>query len=235
MKALLTVILDRSGSMAGREDDVVGGVNKFIEDQKAVPGEALLSLVRFDTQYENFRSMKSLNEVEPLKRDEFVPRGQTALLDAIGLTLNVLDEDWKKHTPDKAIVVIVTDGQENASREFNREKIKSMIESRERSGKWTFIYLGADVTTFDDARAMGIQMSNTARYTNSAQGVRSGYAGVSASVGNLRGGASHANLGGVIPEEQDQIPTPGPTPASTVAKDPAWTPPQPSQPWTPPA
>lgn len=217
MKALLCAILDRSGSMSGRETDVIGGVNKFIEEQKAVPGEARLSLVRFDTEYEKFRPIQPLNEVEPLKRDEYVPRGSTALLDAIGRTLFALDMEWSLYQPDKCIVVIVTDGQENASREFKHAQIKAQIESREKSGKWTFIYLGADVTTFDDAAGLGIQMSNTAQYSNTAAGTKSLYSTVSASVGSLRSGATHAGLGGVIPEDDKPQDTP-PQPTT-------WTPP----------
>lgn len=202
MKTLLCVILDRSGSMSGREADVVGGVNTFLEGQRAVPGEALVSLVRFDTEIETFVATKPLALVEPLKPSDFVPRGQTALLDAIGRTLARLDQEWWEHRPDKAIVVIVTDGAENASREFKRERIKEMIQARERSERWSFIYLGANVDAFAEAAAMGFTVQNTAGYANTEKGVRATYGVVSQSVMNMRTGvADDAMLGGNIAED----------------------------------
>lgn len=244
MKALLCVILDRSGSMGGRESDVIGGVNKFIEEQQKVPGEALISMVRFDTEYERFRPMTDIKSMEPMRPSEFVPRGSTALLDAIGRTLSALEEDWRREQPEKCIVVIVTDGQENASKEFTRPQIKEMISAREASGKWNFIYLGSDISTFDDAKGLGIRLDSTAMYTNNAAGIKSMYATVGSSVGSLRAGASSAGLGGVIDTEApQQQPQPQPLSAAQQVSPPpavhgttaAWTPPQPTQPWTPPA
>jgi hypothetical protein len=122
------------------------------------------------------------------------------LLDAVGRTLISLDHASKEYLPDKCIVVIVTDGKENASREFRREQIKQMIEAREESGKWTFIYLGADVSTFSEAGSLGIQLMNTARFINTAGGSVQLYATTSERIAALRMGAKDAGLGGVIPE-----------------------------------
>src|SRR5712671_2344415 len=125
MKTMICLILDRSGSMTGRETDVVGGVNKFIEEQKQLPDPASLAIVRFDDQaIERFREMKPLAQVEPLQPKEFVPRGNTPLLDAVGSTIAKLDEDWKTEKPDRCILMIVTDGQENASKEYTKSKSK---------------------------------------------------------------------------------------------------------------
>src|SRR6185369_4884147 len=163
MKTMICLILDRSGSMAGRESDVVGGVNTFIEEQKKLPDPACMAFVRFDTDaIERFRQMQNISEVSPMNKEEYQPRGGTPLLDAIGQTINGLDSDWKKENPDRAIVVIVTDGEENSSREYTKEKIKDMIKAREDSGKWSFIYLGANVDSFANAGSMGINLQNVA-------------------------------------------------------------------------
>lgn len=199
MKTLMCLVLDRSGSMAGKESDVIGGVNKFIADQQAIDGEAVISMVRFDDHYENFRPAHDLRLAQHITDADYSPRGGTALLDAIGRSLRELDAAWTAHHPSRAIVVIVTDGQENASREFTKPVIKGMIEAREKSGLWSFIYLGADVNSFADASALGIARHNTSTYDNTAAGTRATYATASASVGTMRmTGSTNAHLGGHI-------------------------------------
>lgn len=204
MKTLITLVLDRSGSMAPRVNDVIGGVNRFIEEQKRVPSPAVVSFVRFDTVYELFRPSVPLEEVSLLQPHEFQPRGGTALLDAVGRTLGEMDLAWARHYPDRAIVVIVTDGEENSSKEFTLDRIRRMIRDREESGKWTFIYIGADLNTFAAATQLGIQHVNTARYVNTSMGTQTMYGAVSESVANLRTGvASNAGLGKDLNETPD--------------------------------
>lgn len=235
MKTMICLILDRSGSMSGREDDVVGGVNTFIVEQQKLPDPASIALVRFDAEaVERFREMQPLAEVKPLTRADFVPRGGTPLLDAIGRTVAQLDIDWVSERPERAIVMIVTDGQENASREYSKEKIREMITSREASGLWGFVYLGANVDAFAEAGALGMRASNTAGFTSSAAGTRSAYGVSGQSVFNMRSsGVMDANLGRNIAENEVPVATPPPV----VAPD--WIPPQTSTPvsgaWTPPA
>lgn len=204
MKTMICLILDRSGSMTGRETDVVGGVNKFIEEQKQLPDPASLAIVRFDDQaIERFREMKPLAQVEPLQPKEFIPRGNTPLLDAVGSTIAKLDEDWKTEKPDRCILMIVTDGQENASKEYTKGKVKSMIEARQNSNLWAIIYLGANVDAFAEAGAMGINLANTAGYRNTSAGTASSYATASGSVRHMRvsGSTVAHNLGGNIDED----------------------------------
>lgn len=241
MKTMICLILDRSGSMSGRENDVVGGVNAFIEEQKKLPDPASIAFVRFETgSIERFRPMMALGEVKPLDRAEYVPAGGTPLLDAIGQTVTALEDDWKREQPERAIVVIVTDGEENASREYKKAKIKKMIESRQASGKWAFIYLGANVDAFAEGASMGFSGANTAQYTNSAVGTVRMYGAVSKAALSVRetGQTLAKNLGGHIGEKDDQYPQP-PVVASPVppvtAQAPAWTEPKPVAAWTPPA
>lgn len=248
MKTMLCMILDRSGSMGGRERDVVGGVNRFIADQKEVKGceRDVISMMRFDSVVERFRSMKPLALCPMLLDQEYQPRGSTALLDAIGHTLKQLDEDWSVERPDRCICVIVTDGEENASVEFNRDQVKRMIQSRERSGRWSFIYLGANVDAFAEAQKMGISAINTVQYdSRTSRGIEQVYASASAAVGTMRatGSTQAHNLG--VDLTKGQVGQAGPlfkpqVPGVDLTQMPKqamqWTPPEekPGEQWVPP-
>jgi uncharacterized protein YegL len=251
-KTMICIILDRSGSMQGRESDVVGGVNSFIVGQQTIDQPACLALVRFDSQaIERFREMQDLKEVKPIMAADFVPRGGTPLLDALGQTINTLEEDWRREKPERAIVVVVTDGYENASHEFTKAKIKEMIEARQASGMWAFIYLGADVDAFAEGASMGFSESNTAGFTNTSAGIRGAYGAMSKGVSNMRAsGVTHAtNLNRNIGENDDvskpttatnipppHVPNTAVPPAPDTVKP--WTPPNTtptaSATWTPP-
>lgn len=204
MKTILCLILDRSGSMGGRETDVVNGVNSFIAEQKKLPDPAAIAFVRFDSEaVERFRPMQNLADVQPLAMNEYQPRGGTPLLDAVGRTIVQMDEDWKVEKAERAVCVIVTDGQENASNEYTKEKIKAMIQTRQDSGLWAFIYLGANVDAFAEAHSIGINLNNAANYQNTALGTQSLYAAASASSSGMRttGNMVATNLGGDIQED----------------------------------
>lgn len=243
MKTMICLILDRSGSMQGRENDVIGGVNSFIEEQKKLPAPASVAFVRFDTDAtERFRPMKPLTEVEPLTRNDYQPRGGTPLLDAVGRTITALDEDWKTEKPERCIVVIVTDGEENASKEYTKQKIQALIKARQDSGMWAFIYLGANVDAFHEAGQMGIAAANTAGYTNTSAGVKHMYSTASASVKHMRssGATLSHNLGRNLGEQDDdQQAAPAPAPIPQQAASTTWVPPTgaptSSGTWTPPS
>jgi len=212
MKSMICLILDRSGSMSGRETDVIGGVNTFIIEQQKLPDSASIAFVRFDTgAIERFKPMQALNECKLLTPDDFQPRGGTPLLDAIGTTINQLDEDWKREQPERAIVVIVTDGEENASNEYTKAKIQAMIKTRQDSGKWAFIYLGANVDAFAEAGSMGISMANTAGYSNTVKGIKAMYATTSDTVSMMRstGSVIANNLGRNLKENEAVWTPPG--------------------------
>jgi uncharacterized protein YegL len=255
LKSMICLILDRSGSMMGRENDVIGGVNTFLDEQKKLPDPASVAFVRFDaagagpgsgTSIERFRPMQPLAKVEHLTRSEYQPRGGTPLLDAVGTTIMQLEEDWKTEKPDRCIVVVVTDGEENSSHEYTKAKVKELIDARQKSGLWSFIYLGANVDAFAEASAMGFVMQNTAGYQSTSAGTKSAYATVSHSVGAMRhsGHTVAHNLGGNIGEDGSLQVPPTLKPAKTAgghggheAVDPTWNPPTTpsSGPWKPPA
>lgn len=237
MKTMICLVLDRSGSMGGRENDVVGGVNAFIEEQRKLPDPACMAFVRFDSEaIERFQPMQALAEVKMMTKDDFKPRAGTPLLDAIGQTITALEEDWKREQPDRAIMLIVTDGEENHSREYTKAKIKEMIESRQASGKWGFIYLGANVDAFAEGGSMGFSRANTAGYQNTAKGTQTLYAAASNAVRGMRLSAATeaAGLGRNVGEDEPEQPVVASAPPQAPS-GPQWQAPKPAGPWTPPA
>lgn len=240
MKTMIVVILDRSGSMSALEAEVVSGVNSFLEEQRAVDKPASLAMVRFDSEaIERFRPMLAIRDVAALERREFKARSWTPLLDAVGATITEMEQDWKREQPDQAILVIATDGAENASKTFSKARVKEMIEARQASGKWAFIYLGANVDAFSEAGGMGINVANTAGYNATAAGIKSSYATVSASVGAMRmtGKLTADNLAGKIEDDGSLTKAVPPAGLASGANTTAWTPPAPADKaaWTPPS
>lgn len=153
----ITLIVDRSGSMHAIQSDAEGGVNAFIAEQAKQPSEALLTLVQFDTEYE---CLYNGIPVQKVPAYSLQPRGSTALLDAIGRTINAvgrrLSQMNEADRPGMVIVVVMTDGAENSSHEFTKAQIKSMIEHQQIVYKWHFTFLGANQDSFAEAGAMGI-------------------------------------------------------------------------------
>ncbi|QEL18002.1 vWA domain-containing protein [Limnoglobus roseus] len=181
----ITVVMDRSGSMQACQADAEGGLNRFVEDQKKLPGEATFTLVQFDHEYEFVHKAIPIRTV-PYCR--LVPRGNTALLDAVGRAIVETGERLAKtpeaDRPALVVFVITTDGQENASREYTKAKVQEMISHQTDVYKWQFTYLGANQDSFGEAGAMGIPMSGTANFT--AATARVAYASASAQVGRMR-------------------------------------------------
>lgn len=157
----LFFILDRSGSMRGSEKDTINGFNAFVERQAAQNHNILVTVVLFDGEYEILYERKPISEVKPLTNEEYFVRGTTALLDAIGRTVNTY-----RREVNNAMCVITTDGYENSSREFNRTQIRDMVEN---SG-WEFVYIGADIDAYSEASQIGIRQSRIARHRKTAEG-----------------------------------------------------------------
>jgi Mg-chelatase subunit ChlD len=182
-------LLDRSGSMAGLERDTIGGFNAFIERQCGLEGETLLTAVLFDDEYEVLWEGVDAKEARLTDKDYYA-RGMTALLDAAGKTiLDVgcrLSKTSEEQRPGKVIVVITTDGMENASREFTYEKVKELIKHQQEKYNWEFIFLGANIDASREAESIGICMDNAYQFEASEQGLKSMYSIVSEAVTEKR-------------------------------------------------
>lgn len=186
----MVFILDRSGSMHDLTNDTIGGFNSMIENQKKEEGEAFVTTVLFDDQYELLHDHVDIQQVEPITNKEYYARGCTALLDAIGKTINSIGNRLsgtpEDERPDKVIFIITTDGFENASREFNKSTIKEMIEHQQNKYSWTFIFLGANMDAVGEAASLGINASHSHTYTANTQGTTSVYTSLDATISCLR-------------------------------------------------
>ena len=192
MKTEIVCIIDRSGSMQAIRQDAIGGFNQFLEAQKAVPGEALFTLALFDHEYLLVQDAVPLDNANPMSNETFVPRGTTALLDAIGRTVNSIGARLhaSQSKPDKVIVLILTDGAENASTEFSSAKIKEMIEHQQQKYAWEFVFLGANQDAITAGAAIGIPAHNTVQFAADAQGTADAYRSMSVMSTAYRTGAS---------------------------------------------
>lgn len=156
-------VIDESGSMGSVRADVIGGFNTFLKDQKELPGEAILTLVKFDTNYKKLEEGTLLEQVKELDNERYSPGGMTALLDAVGKTINevisrhaTLPEEDK---PSKVILAVFTDGEENSSEEFrNLKDLAKMVKEREDAG-WEILFMGADIDAWGDGQRMGFSKS----------------------------------------------------------------------------
>jgi hypothetical protein len=188
MKTEIVFILDRSGSMGGMESDVIGGFNAFLSEQKKLKDKALLTTILFDTEYEVLHDGIDIQKVEPITKREYYVRGGTALLDAVGRAISGVKSHYKDG--DKVLFVINTDGEENSSHEFTKDKLKKMIEKREKKDNWKFMFLGANIDSFSVASGIGIPMAHTSNYAQTEQGYTLMYNTVSDTVSNYRGALS---------------------------------------------
>ena len=164
----IVFILDRSGSMAGLEDDTIGGFNAMIEKQKGEPGEAVISTVLFDHESVVIHDRVDVKRIKPMTRKEYYVRGCTALLDAVGGAIhhigNVHKYAREKDRPEKTLFVITTDGMENASRKYSYEKLRAMIDRQKEKYGWEFLFLGANIDAAKEAARFGITADHAANY-----------------------------------------------------------------------
>jgi hypothetical protein len=191
----ITVILDRTGSMQSIRDDTIGGFNAFLNAQQREPGRATLTLVQFDSQdpYEVIHHFRPIAEIPDLTRETFVPRASTPLLDAIGRGINDLDATLAKqpeaNRPARIVIAIVTDGQENASREFDQATIKQMIREKQ-AADWQFVFLSADLGAISEAIAGGVKASSAMAFDKTAKGAAAAWGAVSDQIANYRAARS---------------------------------------------
>ena len=186
----LVMILDRSGSMSGLEADTIGGFNGMIEKQKKEDGEAYVSVILFDDQSEVIYDRVDIGKVEPMTDRQYYVRGCTALLDAVGDAIHHIGNIHKyareEDVPEKTIFIITTDGLENASRRYNYNKVRRMIERQKEKYNWEFIFLGANIDAAAEAAKIGIGASRAARYECDSAGTALNYSVVGNTVAKLR-------------------------------------------------
>ena len=188
----LVFILDRSGSMSGLESDTIGGYNAMLEKQKKEAGESTVTTVLFDDKYELLHDRTDLKGIAPITDREYYVRGCTALLDAIGKTIQKIANVQKHTSPenraDKVLFVITTDGMENASREYTYDKIRALVERQKQEYGWEFLFLGANIDAISTARRFGIGADRAVNYHADSQGTRLNYEVVSETVSCMRAG-----------------------------------------------
>lgn len=177
MKVEIACVLDRSGSMTTIRDDAIGGFNAFLKDQQAIPGEAKLTLALFDDQYDVIHDAVDIASVPELTAETFVPRGWTALYDAVGRTIDGIGARLSaaQDKPEKVIFVILTDGMENRSKEYTQERIAEMIKHQSEKYGWEFIFLAANQDAFATGAQMNIPARTTANFAANSVGTQSAY------------------------------------------------------------
>lgn len=172
----LVFILDRSGSMRGLEADTIGGFNSMIARQKE--GSTLVTTVLFNTRFATIHDSVPIDEIAELTEDDYFPRGSTALLDAVGKTIgNIMDKQHEQKAsqrPEKTIVVIITDGYENASRLYDYNMIKDLVQKQSDLG-WEFLFLGAKIDAFAEGRRLGIRRNRSCKIIADDEGTRRAY------------------------------------------------------------
>lgn len=188
MKTDISIILDRSGSMSSVREDTIGGYNTFLADQKKVEGEAVWSLYQFDDRFEHVVKAQNIQDVEPLTSKTFVPRGNTALLDAIGRVVAETGERLDKMTdkPDQVVVVILTDGAENCSVEYTRDKVFEMITHQKDKYRWEFNFLGSNQDAIAVGRTFGVNADSSMSYASNSKGTRSAFLSTSQNLSAFR-------------------------------------------------
>lgn len=205
-KTEIAILMDASGSMQDIRDDAVGGLNAFIADQKKEPGRANLTVTFFDSnRFDRWVDGIDLRRC-PVLGKEYQPGASTPLLDATGRTIEELGERLRAmpeaERPGRVMVIVITDGYENASTVFTKQRIKEMIRHQEEVYKWRFVYLGANVDAFDEGHAMGYSANHIAGYRSNKRGVHAMMRAVSAAASAYRKGKAIDNLGRDIDESE---------------------------------
>ena len=192
IKTELIFILDRSGSMGGLESDTIGGFNATINDQKTLEEETRVTTILFDNFFEILHDRIDLQDLPTLTEKDYFVRGSTALYDAVALGINkivnVQKQTKQDGRADKVIMVIITDGYENSSRETNAAMLHKMIDGCKKDG-WEFLFLGADIDAQAAAGAIGIQSSRASNFVKDAQGVQVQYDSLNVAIRTMRSGA----------------------------------------------
>lgn len=190
LRTEIVFILDRSGSMGGRQQDVIGGFNRMLADQRRNPGECHVSTVLFDDVSEVLHNRVPIGRMAPLTEEQYTVRGCTAYYDALGRAIrhHVLVQ---RHLPadrraDKVVFVVMTDGYENASQEFDARKLRDIVQTEQDKWGWEFVFLGAGIDAIQAAADIGIAADRAVNFVADSTGIAASFDGVSRAVGNLR-------------------------------------------------
>jgi len=185
----IVMVVDKSGSMAHKAQDAIGGMNTFIKDQQKVPKECNLSIYFFDTDFIPIRESISMGDAPLINDSIYSPGGMTALLDAVGKSIDDLSKRLfsRSKQPEHVIFVIVTDGQENSSKEYKLDQIKSLVKEKENQG-WKFIFLGAGTDEFAETQGLSMGFSGGVGSGTLPGEVRASYDSASVCSTNIRKG-----------------------------------------------
>lgn len=186
----INVIVDASGSMAGLSHDTIGNFNAFLKEQKEFPGEAVFTLCTFNTDYRLPHDFVKLASVPNLDSKTYVPQGGTALLDAMGTTIDSVGRKLaalpEEERPSKVIFLIITDGHENSSHRYSAAQIKSMVEHQKDVYSWEFVFMGANIDAIAAGTNLGISAQNTLNYAATSAGTADLYKSISSSMNTYR-------------------------------------------------
>lgn len=219
----LVVVLDKSGSMSTVISDAIGGFNTFLKAQQEAPGEAKITVVQFDTVLEFYATNADVKSVKPLNEKTYVPRGNTALYDAVGIAIDetgkrlaALDE---KDRPSKVIFAILTDGEENSSSKYTGKQVREMLAHQRDKYNWDFVFLAAGEGAFKEAENFGMSMSKTLSFMNTGANQKKSYETLTAYAVNARSmDASEYKIYSSSVNLQDEFAKPSATVSPKVPK-----------------
>ncbi len=170
----LVFILDRSGSMGGLESDTIGGFNSMIERQKKIDGQCYVTTVLFDTRIDRIHDREDLNVIQPMTEKDYMPGGCTALMDAMGNTIDHIVHIHKyarpEDVPEHTTFVIMTDGMENASHYYSSDEVRKKVEHEKEKYGWEFLFLAANIDAVETADRIGIRPDRAADYMADSKG-----------------------------------------------------------------
>jgi Mg-chelatase subunit ChlD len=186
----IAVIADASRSMASLTSDTIGSFNIFLNEQKANPAEAAFTLCIFNSEHRLAHDFTRLHSVAELTRETYRCSGSTALLDAMGATIDSLGARLaampEEERPSKVIVLVITDGEENCSRNYTLEQIKAKVEHQRDTYSWEFVFIGANIDAISTGTSMGFASHNSVAYTSDSIGTKQLYSSVSSNMNSYR-------------------------------------------------
>lgn len=193
-KTHISMVLDRSSSMAPLTNETIAGVNKFVADQQAEPGECSFTLVQFSTDYDFTYKNVALKDAKPLTTATYRPHGWTALLDAMGRCIDetgiYLASLPEHERPAKVVFVVITDGEENRSKEYTRALVAEKVKLQQEKYNWKFVFLGANMDAITVAQSYNIPVAGAANFAATARSSEALYGSFSANVSSYRGGGA---------------------------------------------